>query len=158
MPEYKLKDKKSFKEEVVSMVVKIFELSCNEFRGGYWTKKDHGNWVEEIYTPDGRRIYCQAVECLCFILLPHFYLDEDEINKMNKDRCKKLKKIKENYNEIDKKLKENLKKLNDGNGTEKRREDFAADKLTLTKDMFKQLMRLLKILKINVVTSETRVG
>ncbi len=155
MPGYSLKDKKSFKEEVITIVIKIFELSCNEFRGGYTIKKDHGNWVEDVYVPDSRKIYCQAVECLNFILLPHFDLDEDEIKKLQKDRYEKIEKVKKVYDEVEKDLESNLKEYEDD---KIKYELFIINKLRLMKQLFGQLMRLLKVLKINVVTYETRVG
>lgn len=153
MPEYKLKDKKSFKEEIVSMVVKIFELSCNEFRGGYFIKKDHGNWIEDIYVQDGKKVYCQAVETLSLVLSPHFILNKEEIESMKKGKIDypKIKKIKENYDKLKKELENNLKKYNDGERKEKDRDEFSTNKLTLMKNMFEQLMILLKVLKINVV-------
>ncbi len=120
------KDKKSLRDTAFTMLSKILELSCDEFRGGYTIKKDHGNWVEDIYVPDSRKRISQAIEFFSFILQP-FY---------DKDMKDKHKKIKDE-------LEKNLKKYNDGKKSEENREDFTTNKLVLMKDLFEQINFLL---------------
>ncbi len=143
MPKYTLSDKKSFREEIITMTVDIFKLSLNEWRGGYFIKKDHGNWIEEVYVPDSRKCFCQAVEIFSFILSPHF-----------KDPKVKDKDMKKDYDGIMNQVESNLKKYNDGSKKKEDREKFIVEKLKLMKKLFKRLMKLLKYLKINEMKLE----
>ena len=140
MPKYTLSDKKSFREEIITMTVDIFKLSLNEFRGGYTIKKDHGNWMEEVYVPDSRKCFCQAVEVFSYILSPHFKDPKVKDKKMGKD-----------YDEIMKEVELNLEKYNKN---KIKYEVFIIEKLKLMKQLFKRLMKLLKYLKINEMKLE----
>ena len=118
------KKSKSVGQLVFECIEKIFEISCHEFRGGYWIKKDHGNWIEEVYVPDSRKVYCQAVESLSFIIHPHYNEDMKTVMK-----------------DIDKKQEENLGKYDNKKITY---EKFITTKLVLMKQVFKKINYLLK--------------
>ena len=66
------KEQVSFREIVLSHEKKILELSCSEFRGGFFNTVFHGGIPTKIYVPDARRVFIQAVEAFASILLPHF--------------------------------------------------------------------------------------
>ena len=118
------KKSKSVGQLVFECIEKIFEISCHEFRGGYWIKKDHGNWIEEVYVPDSRKVYCQAIESLSFITAPHYDSDmEEEIKDIDKEQEKNLEKY--DKKEID-------------------YETYITKKLTLMKQVFKKINFLLK--------------
>lgn len=118
------KKSKSIGQMAFEFIDKIFELSTHEFIGGYWTKKDHGNWIEEVYIPDNRKIYCQALRTFTDFLRPHF----------NEGTQKKI-------DELEKEQKDNLKEFNDNKIVY---EKYITIKLSLFQDIFKQLMFLLK--------------
>ena len=140
MPKYTLSDKKSFREEIITMTVDIFKLSLNEFRGGYFVKKDHGNWIEDVYIPDHRKCFCQAVEIFSYILSPHFKDPKVKDKDMGKD-----------YDEIMKQVETNLEKYDK---EEIIYEVYISEKVKLMKKLFKRLMKLLKYLKINEMKLE----
>jgi len=118
------KKSKSVGQLVFECIEKIFEISCHEFRGGYWIKKDHGNWIEEVYVPDSRKVYCQAVESLSFIIHPHYSTN-----------------MKKEMKDLDEKQEENLKKYE---GEKINYEKFITKKLVLMKQVFKEINFLLK--------------
>ena len=138
MPEYKLKDKRDFKEIVLAHLEKILEISTHEFRGGYEEQKLHGNWVEKVYVPDQRKVYCQAVESWSFILYPHFNTS-----------------TKKKYDELNKQIDELLKKYGE-NKIE--HDDFIIQKLNIMKKMFLQLNILLRALKISKIKTMKVIG
>jgi len=117
------KDKRSFRDIVLSHLNKILELSCDEFKGGYWKKEVKGNLIEEVYVPDSRKKMIQVIEFWGYILRPRF----------NKDMKEKYKKIRE-------KLSGNLKQFND-NKIDK--EKFVIRKLKIMKNLFEELNFLL---------------
>ena len=45
------KDKRTFKDLVLSHLNRILEISTQEFRGGYQKFIDHGSWTEKVYVP-----------------------------------------------------------------------------------------------------------
>jgi len=118
------KKSKSIGQMAFEFIDKIFELSTHEFRGGYWTKKDHGNWIEEVYISDSRKVYCQALRTFMDFLRPHF---NDN--------------IKEKVESLETKQEDNLKSFNEG---KIKYEKYITKKLSLFQDIFKQLMFLLK--------------
>ena len=138
MPEYKLKDKRSFKEIVLAHLEKILEISTHEFRGGYEEQKLHGDWIEKVYVPDQRKVYCQAVEAWAFILYPHF--DKSTKNK---------------YKELNEEIDKGLKKYE---ANEIEQDDFVIRKLKIMKKMFLQLNLLLKELKISKIKVTKVIG
>ncbi len=117
------KQKKTFRDIVLAHLNKILELSCDEFKGGYWRKEIKGNYVEEVYVPDSRKRIIQAIEFLSYLLQP-FY---------NKDMKEKAVKIKKD-------MKENLDKYNDKKID---KESFVINKLRMMKNLFEELNFLL---------------
>jgi len=117
------KDKKTFRDIILTHLSKILELSCDEFKGGYWIKQIKGNYTEEIYVPDSRKRIIQAIEFFSYLLQP-FY-DED---------------IKKEWKDIKKKIDENLKQFNDD---KIKREAFIIKKLKYMKTLFIALSHLL---------------
>ncbi len=140
MPEYATKDKISFKEFVLFCLKEIFNLSCKEFRGGYWIEKEGKAGIEKIYIPDSRKCYCQAIENFAMILSAHF---------------DKLGNLKKEYNEIIGKVDELIKQL-DENKID--REEFIVKKLRLMKKLFGRLNFLLKELKITSIKTTATYG
>ncbi len=69
-------EKITFREIVLSHVKKISQLASVEFRGGYWEHRPNPNpqisTTVDVYVPDSREIYSNAVEYLFDILYPHF--------------------------------------------------------------------------------------
>ncbi len=117
------KDKKTFRDIILSHLSKILELSCDEFKGGYWIKQIKGNYTEEIYVPDSRKRIIQAIEFFSYLLQP-FY------DKTIEDKWKGIKK----------KIEDNLKNFNDD---KIKREKFTINKLRYMKDLFVALSHLL---------------
>jgi len=74
------KEGMSFKDIVLLHTRKITQLSCVEFRGGYWNINEIPVSVREfttyktnkIYVPDSREEYSNAVEVFADLLFPHF--------------------------------------------------------------------------------------
>jgi len=64
----------SFREIVLMHLRRITQLSCVEFRGGYWNEKTHAiggmGFTEKIYIPDSRECYVNAVDMFSDLLLP----------------------------------------------------------------------------------------
>ena len=99
----KQKEKKTFRDLVLSHLNKILELSCDEFKGGYTQKVVKGNCVEEVYIPDSRKRISQAIEFFSFLLQPFYDKDMNDKSKKIKDEVKKnLKEFDENKIERDK--------------------------------------------------------
>ena len=140
MPEYTTKDKISFKEFVLFCLKEIFNLSCKEFRGGYWVEKEGKTGLERVYVQDSRKAYCQAIENFAFILSPHF---------------DKLKDLKKDYDDIMKKVDESIEKLDN---KEINKEEYIIKKLRLMKKLFGRLNFLLKELKITSIKTAVTYG
>ncbi len=117
------KDKKTFRDIILTHLSKILELSCDEFKGGYWMKQVKGNYTEEIYVPDSRKRIIQAIEFFSYLLQP-FY--DVTINK--------------EWDKIKKSIEDNLKKFNDN---KIKREQFIINKLKYIKRLFIALSHLL---------------
>jgi len=117
------KDKKTLRDIILNHLSKILELSCDEFKGGYWIKQIKGNYTEEIYVPDSRKKIIQAIEFFSYILQP-FY--DEPISK--------------EWKTIEEKINDNLKKFNDN---EIKREVFIINKLGYMKRLFIALSHLL---------------
>ena len=118
------KQKKTFRDILFTMLNKILELSCDEFRGGYTQKVIKGNFVEEIYIPDARRRISQAIEFFSYLLQPFYDKDMEKVAKENKEKAKT-----------------NLKKFNDKKID---RDTFRINKLNLMMKLFEEQNHLLK--------------
>lgn len=158
------KDKIGFREIVLGHLKKILEISCSEFRGGYWKEINHGNYFTKEYVPDQRACYIQAVGSFSDVLLPHFdkqmqkdYVEiqkkiknikqtlEAERNKELKEEwefeCKKAK-VKGTNPPEEIELEEQMRKpLEGGEATIQR---FTQRKLDLHKELFQKLNLLLR--------------
>ena len=121
---YKYEEKTTFKDIIFKHLSKILDLSCDEFRGGYWIKQIKGNFTEEVYVPDSRKKIIQAITYFTYLLEPHFTDDE---KKFYKEIKLKLQQLKKDFAE---------KKIN--------REEFIIKKLELTESLFEKLNFLLK--------------
>lgn len=99
-------DERSFRGILMDYIRGIGKLSKVEFRGGYWmtkTKTLPGGVVleENIYIPDTREEYCNAIDWLHDILLPYF--DDDtlewykEIKSASTQINHKLDRIREEF-------------------------------------------------------------
>ena len=117
------KEKRTFRDIILSQLSKILELSCDEFRGGYTTKSIKGNFIEEVYVPDSRKRTIQSIEFFSYILKPHF--KEDTLEK---------------YNEIMERVSENLKQYEN---KEINYETFIINKLRCMIEIFEELNSLL---------------
>lgn len=94
--------KLSFREIVLGHLKKILELSCNEFRGGFYTTTHSRGTSSEEYVPDSRKQYIQAIESLHDVLIPHFDKEMGEKSKEHNEEVKeKLKEAKESFNKMD---------------------------------------------------------
>ena len=103
----------SMKEIILRQIRKIGDISSGEFTGGYWQKKPiktgNGVMFSEVYHPDVREAYCNAVDFLIDIVYPlgdkdfKKYLKEFEgfVDKITLDNLKK----EEKEIDIEKKLK-----------------------------------------------------
>jgi len=84
------KKKKSISQIVMECVEKIFEISTNEFHGGYYKTVVQGNVTSREYVPSPREEYNQAVRNLHHILKPFF---DGEIKKRAKFIFKEIRKM-----------------------------------------------------------------
>ena len=70
-------EKVTFREIVLAHLKKIGGLACKEWRGGYTQKRlkmagTMGSFVEEVYIPDSREEYSNAVDFLADIEFPYY--------------------------------------------------------------------------------------
>lgn len=71
-----LKDRLTFRDILLAHLRKITQFASVEFIGGYWETKpspvQNSNVTIEVYVPDTREVYSNAVECLADLLAPYF--------------------------------------------------------------------------------------
>ncbi len=80
--------KLTFRMIVLQHLKKILSLSCVEFRGGFTQiKYTKGGDPIEVYIPDTREIYCNAVDGFADVLAPHF--KDDKVMKKVEDQLGK---------------------------------------------------------------------
>ena len=85
----------SFREIVMTQFKKIVDLSNVEFRGGFYTEEAMSNGTtKEIYVPDTRETFCNAVIGFTTLTMPRF--DERMIADYNKYR-EKMRVIEKNF-------------------------------------------------------------
>ena len=92
-------EKLTFREIVLAHVKKIGQLSCVEFRGGFWETREVpiGNMqtiTQKTYIPDTRECYSNAVEYLFDLLFPHF---DKEMRKAGQEAEKEMDKAFKTY-------------------------------------------------------------
>lgn len=80
----------SFRDIALKHYQRITQLSCVEFRGGYYEDKTRTAgkiaYTERIYIPDSRDVYVNAINSLYDILLPHF-------DKIMKERAEEIEEL-----------------------------------------------------------------
>lgn len=121
-------EKLDFRQITLGHFKKIMELSCNEFRGGYYDWIYQGNNVHKKYVPDKRMEFIQAIEVLGISLIPYF--DQEMKNAWNKYR-EDLKEIEDKHSDD-----EGLIKVEDN-------VRFAAKKLKLSYVLLEEISKLL---------------
>lgn len=76
----------TIKSIILRHISKISQISCQEFTAGYWEKKpmrtQTGVMFSEVYHPDVRESYCNAVDFLLDIIEPS--ADKEFIDKLAK--------------------------------------------------------------------------
>jgi len=125
------KNEVSFRSIVMAFLHKISTLAAKEWRGGYWQNKpvisgDHTAMVE-VYVPDSREEYSNAVDYLADLLFPHF---DKEMTKSEQEINQKLEQAK-------KSLKEEYKEH------ERFTQIWRADKVELKRQLFRYLSSFL---------------
>jgi len=85
----------TYKELVLYHFKRVTTHSCVEFRGGFYTTIENrdGSTIQ-IYTPDTREVFSNAVLSLAILLRPKF---DDEINNKFKEYSQKLKALEEGF-------------------------------------------------------------
>ena len=115
---------------VLNQVNNILKLASKELRGGYQrtnrTESGGQVYIEQIYVPDTREEYSNAVEALSNLTFAHF---DDKMNKANEELNEKLESYKEECMEEEFHLKK--MKLN--------QEKYAELKLKNRRKLFREL-------------------
>ena len=79
----------SFKDIVMLQLRKVAQLSCTEFRGGYYTTAPTKSGQEkEIYVQDTREVYSNATYALALLLKPKFDEEMETAFKTFNDKLK----------------------------------------------------------------------
>jgi len=87
----------SFRQIVLEHYRKITQLSCVEFRGGYWTEKQRtsggATFSESYYVPDSREVFVNSINMLHDLLLPLFDKQmEEEMERLEEEYEKEYEK------------------------------------------------------------------
>ena len=80
----------SYRELVLAHLKKVSESSFCEFRGGYFTIIKSKEGEREVYIPDTREIYCNAVYSIALFIQPRFNKNMKHKFKLFKMKMKKL--------------------------------------------------------------------
>ena len=130
------KEKLTFRGILLLFLNKILSLSCVEWHGGYWEEKTKiiggMGTTEKHYIPDSREIYCNAVNSLSDILLPHF----DKEMKKSEEECEK--ELKEAYQN-------NIYEKDGKKGFDK--QSYRNDKVEVKRKLFRALNLFLERVK-----------
>ena len=79
----------SFRQILLTHLSRITKIASQEFHGGYWDKKlVGGSTMIDVYVPDPKKEYINAVNCLADLLLPYF---DDVMLKAEEDNDNKIK-------------------------------------------------------------------
>lgn len=93
----------SFKDIMLRHLQKIAQMSCQEFTGGYWNSKPMSMGsvatTMEVYVPDTREAYSNAIDCLHDLLIPYFDKQCNEEIKVVEEKLEKLRK--ESYHKLE---------------------------------------------------------
>jgi hypothetical protein len=130
--QYGGKDSISFKEISLRHLARITNLSCVEFRGGYFEEKPilkgGVSYITKVYVSDSRDVYSNAIDCLHDLLLPKF------------------------DTKIKQKLKDIEKELNGIRNKEKDFQNFMTERVKIKRKLFQELCLLLD--RLNYLASE----
>lgn len=98
----KKNESQSIKEVVMSHIKGISELARKEFTPSYWQKKPmkvgDGIAMSETYHEDKRLAYCNAIDFLLDLMMPHAQKDKvfmEALKKMTEEEDEKFKKHEE---------------------------------------------------------------
>lgn len=133
----------SFREIAMMQFKKIVDLSNVEFRGGFYTQEVLSNGqTKELYVPDTRETYCNAVVALCLVAKPKF---DDIMKEEYSSYFKKMKEIQDYF--IEKSVPEETVILGEGFYTDEEDrillETYKQKKLILHQKLFVSLSLLL---------------
>lgn len=141
-----LKEEKiTIKEVIIFHIKKISDLATKEFTPSYWSKKPtkigDGIALVETYHSDSRMAYCNAVDFLYDLIIPH----------ADKQFLETVKILNEQEDEKEKRF------IKEG----KTREDWAWIKLGLRRKLFRQMILLIdreKIFSPTLSMSDEEIG
>ena len=122
--EFQKKQELDFKTIVFRVIDSLSQKALVEYRGGEKRTIIKGDWSETTITEDSRKCFIQGVEFLSDLLIPEF--DKQTLEK---------------YEDINKRLKELLEKINQ---KEIEKEDYILQKLELMREMLRMIMFRLK--------------
>jgi len=143
------KDQLSFKFIVLQHLQRIGQYASVEFRGGFWEEKPHPNIqvnsTIQVYVPDTREVYSNAVEYLADILYPYF---DKDMKKSEEEAQKELQKAFENNTIVIEKDRED-KNIQEGKIVDrifKKQEDkvfYRSERVKINRKLFRNLCSLL---------------
>lgn len=122
----------TFELIVYNHLNKILSLASVEWKGGYTTVDKRGN---EMYVPDTRAQYWNAVNALSDICLPHF---DEEMTKAENKHISEEKKLFEDW------YRKNQQGIPIPRFGEQYEEKFKDGKLILKRSLFRELSKFLK--------------
>lgn len=119
----------TFKQIVLQHVNSISGYASKEMRGAYYENKaSKGGFITQVYVPDTREVYSNAVNYLADVLAPHFDKEMEEAEKKLDDEWRK------EWNDI----------ANDDKNSENSKVQHVNDSRQLNKrKLFRGLMRFL---------------
>lgn len=106
-------------EVIMQHLIKIGEISRQEFRSSYTNTIEQNGIKQEIIIPDNRKQYIQAIEFLSDLLFPYYDADMVELENNMLEEIGKLK-------------------------SEKNDEDYIIGKFHLMRSLFRKLNVLMK--------------
>ncbi len=123
----------TFKDIVLRQFRRIGELACVEFRGGFFNKTPNG----EIYVPDSREMYSNAIDALSDMLCSRFDKEMEDIeNEVVKNEEKMIEDLSGKFTL--KGLKGEYREMNEVSN-----ELFRKEKLKLSRKLFRGLASFL---------------
>lgn len=133
----------SFKEIVMEHLKRITQLSCVEFRGGYYNSfKTKQAEIHETYVPDSREVLSNAIYCMAQLLILKFDKEmTPAFEQFNKDRLELKRKFLDSTKSL-----EETEVLGEGfyNDDEKiLLEEYKIQKIVIYLDLFTELSKLL---------------
>jgi hypothetical protein len=105
-------EKLTFRMICLEHLKKIGTIASKEYRGGYNQSKIHhiGNYAykEDVYIPDTREEYSNAIDYLHDILYPHFDSEMNEADGKLNNELGEIKKDLDNYKDLKLEIKRKL--------------------------------------------------